>query len=367
MKLDDFQEIDAIPAAEWAKLAARDLYSTTAWLRCIAPFTGDLHALLDRDGAAGAVGYLYTKAHPPAPLRRPDKIIATRHAVLTGQECTEPLAETLLPSLVLGGQRLHDSALLLRDGEDAVAEFLSAASARAAELGARSVMYPYVSERDPVLAPALARAGYVPVPQGEASHLAVTFADMDEYLAARPARRRQRLRSEMRKLSAAGLRTRFVPLTHQIAEELAPFEAETWRRHGMPRELADSQRSLHGLADLGAGLADGQAIAGMAELDGKLLAFTASIHYRDDIFVRNYARLDSPSQLPVYFGLVYYAHIQYALDSGARCLYYGLAAEEAKRARGCSLVQQLGYLAPAAGGEFSAGVTRVLHTLSACR
>lgn len=363
MRLDDFQEIDSLPADRWARLADRDLYSTAAWARCIAPFAGEPHLLLDRDGGAAAVGYLYTHAHPPAPFRRPDRIIATRCAERVGRSTLdEPaLADVLLPSLVLGGQRLHDSTVLLHGDDAAVLrEFLTAATTRATEIGARSVMFPYVSRRDPLLGPALAATGHLAVPQGEAAHLDVTFADLGEYVASLRPSRRGRVRSEMRKLASAGVRTRFVTLTHEIAECLAPYEVETWRRHGVARELADSMRSLHGLADLGGDLGAGRVIAGLAELNAELLAFTTGIHYRDEVYVRNFGRLDQSVELPVYFGLVYYAHVEYALAHGVRRLYYGLKSEDAKRARGCALVPQHGYIAPV-DQEFPSWLTNMLH------
>jgi len=351
MIVDDFQDIDAVPAVAWARLAHDDLYSTVPWMRCAAPFAGEPHMLLDRAGAAASVGYLFTAAHPPAPFRRPDRVIATRYAEQTGNVIPheEDLEYEVLPSLVLGGLRLHDSRILVEPsacpGRAAALtrEFLAAARARAAELGARSVMVPYACGADRHLSSALSGNGYLPIPMGDAAYLDVNFPDMASYVAARPSSRRGRIRSEIRKLAAAGVRMRFRALTHEAAESLAPHEMETWRKHGVERSLEDSRRSLHSLA----ALTSGTPVAGTADLDGRLLAFTTAIHYRDELYIRNYGRLDIPDALPVYFGLVYYAHIEYALEHKIRRLYYGLKSEDAKRARGCTLIPQCGYIAPA--------------------
>jgi predicted N-acyltransferase len=77
----------------------------------------------------------------------------------------------------------------------------------------------------------------------------------------------------------------------------------------------------------------------VARDDTRAVAFTLFVRTGDTLTaLLTGADYGSPTAQYVYFGTCFYAAVQLAADLGTRTIEYGMGAEQAKRARGCTLV-----------------------------
>lgn len=344
--------LPAIRAAGWDDLAgAFELYVSTSWLSveeriASGPVT---YVLGLREGhlLAGLPCYVLGPETPPWPFARVDAFIA-RLFKERGRDVA-PVAAKLaraLPTVLCGGRRPGHARLLLSQGLDGAERrqlagaVLEEAESFAKSSGAASVSFLYVDEDDRELREALQERGYAEFPSAIASRLAVP-PDFDMYLQELGADRRNMVRRERKRLGAAGIEYGAQPLSEALLAEILPLELALCAKYGVEFSPADATRLHRAVAaEMGE-----QAQILTAQRDGKVRGFLVLIRWRDTLFGRQ-AGFDYEFQgdLPLYFGLIFYAAIEHAIRVGARHIEYGLGSEQAKALRGCVQRRQYGYL-----------------------
>lgn len=284
-------------------------------------------------GLPGAAGCLASLTGGRAVPRTVEE--ATR--ALAEGDASAPVTEMLMPSLVCGGRHVSRVRALTREDGDArhalLMDLLKRAEEVAAELGARSIAFLYVDERDTQLRRALAGLGYATCESGQSGDLTLPDGGWDGYKAMLPRKRRQVIASERQKLAAAGVDVSLEPLTADMIERLADLESQLFSRHGgswTPRQSAQVFSAV--LRQFGR-----DAMVAVARMDGQLCGFSLVLRHLDDWCIHragfDYERIGN---LPVYFEVTYNTVIERAASQGVRAVHYGLGATRAKRLRGCT-------------------------------
>jgi hypothetical protein len=334
-----------------ALVAGGDLYLASPWLRVeerIAPVQ-PTYLLSQVEGrlAAGLTCYRLGPDTPPWPFARIDAFI-TRLLKEAGHDATaaEPLLKRTLPTLLCGGRRPGHTRLLLAPHLDDIARrertthVLEAVEESGQHRGAASLSFLYIDEDDRITRDVLRERGYIEFPSARASRLTVP-ASFDQYLEDLPVKRRSAVRTERQKLEAAGITYHTRPLTEDLIQEILPLELALYAKYETefpPHEAAKLHRTV---AEV---LGDRVQVL-TAEHDGKIRGFVVLIRWQDTLYARQ-AGFDYEFQgnLPLYFGLIFYATLEYAIAHGARFIEYGIGSEQAKVYRGCHVRQQYGYV-----------------------
>ncbi|MFF7587936.1 GNAT family N-acetyltransferase [Kitasatospora purpeofusca] len=322
--------IEEVPARSWTTLLGeRDLFLLPGWME-VGPGTygGGLRdaraALVDRDGTAvaGTAGWLFGR-DCTEDLCRPDVLL----------EIPEPRGAPLFPTLLAGGW--YDSRVAHRPGGAGPAELAAVVDSLAEwgrSEGAASVCWPSVDERERDLVALLAERGYRRFPLTPRWALEGPWTGFDDYLDRMTSKRRVSVRSERRRVRAAGITCRTVPLTRELARPLVELAEENVTRHG---GRVDLDRYADWVAAL-TGIEDGRAEAHLAERDGRILGCVVSSTYAGRVYALfpgfDYEQI---AGLPVYFELAYYHLVEHAAAHGYHAVEYGPAADEAKNLRGC--------------------------------
>ncbi|WP_405936845.1 GNAT family N-acetyltransferase [Streptomyces sp. NBC_00726] len=340
------------PADErWeALLSGDDFHLSRRWLELAERTTAAPIRYLTRHRGEELEGALVTVVgdrDAPWVLARPDTLLAACAA--EGREgAAGLLAETgdpaaLLPSLVCGGRHMGRSRLLLRDGapDDTADGLLDRAERHARSVGAASVAFPFVDERDTALRELLERRGYRRHASGRYARLPLPAGGLDGYLAALPGKRRRRAQADRRQLSAAGITSSLAPLDRADIPRLAVLEAELMAKYGLDWAPANTEAALHGIADL----MGEDALVSRVTGDGEIRGYAVLLRHRDQWYSRqtgfDYAY---QGRLPLYFEALYYRPALEAPAHGVTGIHYGLGSEEAKRSRGCLADTQFAYL-----------------------
>jgi predicted N-acyltransferase len=245
-----------------------------------------------------------------------------------------------------GSRRPGHTRLLLRPELDEATrrelarQALHEAEALAHERGVASLSFLYVDEDDRLLRDALIESDYLEFPSATAARLDVPL-DFDGYLQRFERERRRTIQKERKKLAAAGIAYRALPLTEELIETILPQELALYDRYGTEFPAADAARLHRSVAAL-----LGERVQVLtAQQDGQIRGFVVCIRWRNTLFGRqvgfDYA---FQGRLPLYFGLGYYALVEYAAAQGVRHIEYGIGSERAKALRGCALRQQYGYV-----------------------
>lgn len=339
-------------AAGWERLVGdTDLYLSPGWLGVeeqISSLTPTyLLATIDRRAAAGLTCYLLGADTPAWPFARIDAVLARLLAERSHPDtCAESLLPRLLPTLLCGGRRPGHSRLLLRpdldedDRGELVQQMLETAEEVGAQGGAASLSWLYVDDNDRLLRSALSERGYAAFPSAIASQLIVP-PDFDYYLRSFQKSKRDTIRNERKKLAAAGIEYRARPLSEELISQILPLELALYEKYGTLFPPADAQRLHQAVSQL---LGE-QAQVLTAEQGGKVRGFIVLVRCGQTLFVRQCGfDYEFQGRLPLYFGLLFYAAIEYASAVGAHVLEYGISSEQAKASRGCQQRQQYGYV-----------------------
>lgn len=276
----------------------------------------------------------------------PRTIEEVTRALTDGHEAA-PATDLLMPSLLGGGRHVGISRALTRGGGRArhavVSGLIARAERVASELGARSVAFLYVDERDTQLRRSLEERGYRSCVSSSHTILVLPDGGFEAYKALLPKKRRQSIAHERRKLAAAGFEVRTEPLTGDLIESLAELESQLFAKHGgswSPEQSATVMRSI--MSELGS---DAFVFVGL--LDGDLCGFNLVLRHKDHWFPHrtgfDYARIGN---LPVYFELGYNSLIEAAAQAGARAVHHGMGALRTKELRGFTAVDSYLYIKP---------------------
>ncbi|MFI9275572.1 GNAT family N-acetyltransferase [Kitasatospora sp. NPDC052896] len=350
-----------LPAAAWDDLVGPDdFYLTSPWLRVVELTSGAAMGYLTagpahRPRAALATACAETTA--PWLSGRPDTLL--RRCVKEGQPgatefaaalSAEP-AEALMPALVCGGRHLGRNRPLAAVGPDGTgggplgdtALLVAAAEERGRALGARSVAFLYVDERDAALRELLTGRGYRSFQTGRYSWLPLPPGGLDGYLAMFSGHRRRRVLAERRQLAAAGVGVEIEPLTAGAIPRLAALEAQLLSKYGMNWQPRQSEEIFEQVLRYVGEAAQ----VSVARRGADLLGFALLLHHRDQWFAHR-AGFDYEAQsgLPVYFETLFYRLVEVAAEYGVTAVHYGTGSVAAKRSRGCVAVDQHAFVLP---------------------
>jgi predicted N-acyltransferase len=332
-------------------LGPRDFFSSLDWLRFCEDGTAAAPLHLEARDASGALrGGLACFAvdeRAPLPFCRVDQILARIAA-----EAGEPNAkvEGLMPSLFCGNglsphtRALTHAALPPAARREVARQLVEEAADLARARGLATLLFPYVGAGDCLTRGALRELGFLEFVAGTASALKVP-ASFDEYLARFTSSRRNMVRRDLRKLADAGVRFSIEVVSQELVERCLPLQEQLTRKYGSVWE-GDGVRA--GFDSMRRHLPESARIVA-AELRGELCGFLVILRWRDELYTRH-AGFDYAAQgrLPVYFGVVFYEPIAYAIRERLRSIDYTILAEETKASRGCDQEPVYGYVSPLA-------------------
>jgi hypothetical protein len=345
----------------WQELVGDgDFYASLPWLayREISPPYGKVtyHVALDEHAlpVAGLATALYSSDVGHVRFTRADLVLAAA-LERNGLGCLKTNAE-LMPNLYCGAPQIGFSRpvfrpeLNLATRERAIEALLWAVEKSAAEKDAASIAFLYVDEEDLMLRRALTRDGYHEFLTTEHSVLSIDWTDFETYLGSVRHKRRYAVRREMRELNAAGVELRVEPLTEAVAAEIAPLIDNLDRKYASregvsePRDHAEIARLTTSLNQRIQMLGE-DALVSVGVADGAVRG--AAMLYRSGrhLFARDIG-FDYAYQgpLPLYFGVLFYSPIAYAIAVGIRRIDYGIEFASEKTSRGCRASRQYGYI-----------------------
>jgi hypothetical protein len=225
-----------------------------------------------------------------------------------------------------------------RDDADAVGDLLDGMLGWAVVRGLHAVALAFTETSSP-LAEAAARLDFRGPRLTTDSRLAVPGTGFAGYLAALPAHRRRRLRSERRALHAAGLRgERVQRITAPLLDRLTELRCQHRRKYGL---VADHEAERSRLAATVDGLSDRTDVFVVRSAAPGAPIVCYGLFVRDGhTWHAVYTGSDygDPASRTAYFEAVYYAPVDAAGPLGITEISYGLAADRAKQLRGCHAV-----------------------------
>jgi predicted N-acyltransferase len=335
-------------------LRSGDFYLSARWLQVLEGISSARpFYLVAVDGRghllAGLVAHLLDRDSPAWDFYRIDRVLRRLAALpdrdahgIVGVRGREPAM--LMPSLLLGGRHTAHSRLLLARGlSQAARRELSGALLAEAEnlgrkVGARSLAFMFI-DSDDELRGDLDQRGYLSFLHAKAGVLDIDFTTFDGYLHRLSAHRRKRIKSELRSFVAAGVEFSQHPLG-EVIEQITPLGMALESRYGAEGDtVAAFQGNLRIVSDV---LGD-RAVALTAEQGGKIRGYVIAVRWNDAIILRSAGfDYEFKGKLPLYYGLVFYHVVDYALAFSVRQVFYSIESTEAKKSRGCRIVDEYG-------------------------
>jgi len=259
---------------------------------------------------------------------------------------TEQVLRRTLPTILCGGRRPGHTRLLLAPllNETArrrcVCQTLNEVSVFGQSNGAASLSFLFIDENDQVLREVLREEGFIEFKSAVPSRMTVPV-DFEHYLQRFSKHRRCSIQAERKILQEAGITYQALPLTPALIEKILPLELALNEKYGTLFPATEAARLHHAVADV---MGDSVQVL-TAQQGGKIRGFMVLVRQGNTLFGRQ-AGFDYEFQghLPLYFGLVFYAAIEYANQVGATSIEYGISSEKAKASRGCEQRQQYGYV-----------------------
>jgi len=255
----------------------------------------------------------------------------------------------LLPNLLCGGRQAAYSRVPRLSGmnEDLqrglVDQLLSAAEETASSIGSRSFSFLYVDADDAILRERLRAANFAEFFHTYRCVLDISWSDFDGYLGQFSSYRRVVIRRELRKLGDAGVVTEIRQLTEDLMPILVELELQLVRKYGGPRTREQLERNLRTLAVY----LPHESVVAMAACGDVIRGFAALAHWRQELYPRNVSfDYGFQRKLPLYFAVVFYEPVKYAIRNGVKRIEYGIGSLDAKISRGCRGVPLYGYVKP---------------------
>jgi len=343
MRVEIVSTVDELDLDEWdALLGPGDLYMSSSWLR-IGAETADAPPLyvVVRDGkgrACAAVACYPLDLDAPYPFCRLDWALS-----VAGADRQD--AQLAMPSLFAGGRFpshtrvVFDRRLPTGDRDAALTAALDAVEDAAASQGLRSFGLLYVDETDQSARRVLDRRGLLAFASGVASSLDVPPA-FDDYLARQSGSRRNAIRRNRRKLAEAGVELAVRPVRHELVDQLVELGANVNAKYGTPYDAV----AMRAWYEVLLGHFPEGALVASAEVEGSVCGYALLLRWRDELYARQVGfDYDLKGELPVYFGVVFYEPIEYAIREGIARIDYATGAVETKRAHGCVQLRQHAY------------------------
>jgi hypothetical protein len=203
--------------------------------------------------------------------------------------------------------------------------------------GIRCIVAPWVSGRsgNDALVTALDATGGHSTFWGYEDYLRLDADSWDGHLAALPLKKRQRIKSDVRRAEAAGVRVERVD-----GEAIRPYVTRIAELTCLNREKNGAGEEPAHIVDMLTALLDAQADvrAYLGTKDGALVATCVVIRKHHRLFPKwagfDYAAIGERSG--IYFALVLDAPVRDAYAEGLRTVEFGAGAHQAKMLRGCT-------------------------------
>jgi uncharacterized protein len=164
--------------------------------------------------------------------------------------------------------------------------------------------------------------------------LDIRWNDFGEYLSSHTSSRRRWMKQDIAAFERSGCELSYTLLSDCYAE-CAPLSAGVQRRYGAMDSVSVIEERLAAQA---AAMGE-SAICILCRLHGDLVGFSLLYRWSDELYVRivgfDYERLPPDSR--VYFTVMFYEPIRYAIANRIRIIDYGLEVGDAKVGRGCVL------------------------------
>lgn len=345
MRVEWLESIADLRHRDWDLLTGDgDLFRCCDWLDITASSDPGLveaprYLMVGDDSGplAGSPVYILPRDTIPDPLVRVDLV---QRAALTRSQPERDWSAALLPGMLCGGWVPFDSRIMAarRDGgAQALSLALDAMLEYGDERGVSSFTFMYVADEASGLRQELSRRGFVAFPAPPRAVMEISWPDFRGYLAALKAGRRQTVRADERMLAEAGVTFEIGPFAAQDVPAFARLATATASRHEpesseaeMRRWLATMQRQPHM-----------PTAVIKASLDGQLCAFLLLVEWRGVLYPQHCGiDYQLKGKLPVYFGMLFYNSIRYALERGIHRIEYNIGSADVKRSRGCALTPQ---------------------------
>ncbi|GGT16625.1 hypothetical protein GCM10010271_19390 [Streptomyces kurssanovii] len=205
-------------------------------------------------------------------------------------------------------------------------------------LGCRSSALLYLGDEEAgPIGPAARALGHTPAVLGAESVLRLGTADWDGYLAGLASRKRRRTHRELAEYEDAGFRTVIRTGADALTGPVVDLQVALRAKYGLPGGRERVQRDFDAIRDT----VGDSALVLSAERDGETLGFVLYLRSGDALFGRT-AGFDERAK-GVYFALTYHETVRWSLANGVRSIWYGLAAYDAKKLRGCDLEPRHGW------------------------
>lgn len=322
--------------------AASGLYESSRWLAIEeevadhAPF----YVTIANRWVGFAAAYRFDAASNPWPAARLDLFL--RRLGLT--EDAEP---DVLPCYLLGGRRPGHSRILTSappvERAGLLTGVITAAVEQAADRQAATLAALYCDQADADLAAAFRACGGVSLPSWPDNVLTLPGHGIDDWLATLPRKQRSNERADMRKLASGDVEFRVRPLAESDLDWIVDLELGLYRKYGTDYSAAEARR-LH-QAYLGHLGKDAQLVT--ATRAGRQVGFASLVRHGDTAYLRQAGfDHDSCADLPIYFGTVFHATIDWAYSVGVRQLDYSTSADVPKRRRGCEAHARTAWAVP---------------------
>jgi predicted N-acyltransferase len=205
-------------------------------------------------------------------------------------------------------------------------------------LGCRSSSLLYATdEQATVLGPAAEARGHIPAVLGAESVMRLDAPDWETYLAGLTSRKRSRVLGELRNYTAAGFTTVVREGPGALSGPIVDLQVKLRAKYGLPGGHERVQRDFDALRET---VGDSCMVIS-AERDGETLGFVLYLRSGHAMYGRTAGFHEDAKG--VYFALTYHETYRWALAHGVREIWYGLAAYDAKKLRGCDLEARHGW------------------------
>jgi uncharacterized protein len=332
IRLFQHASIDDFEPAEWDSLLNDGaFYGSHSWLKSVEQhdtFKASYVAARDDTGRLMGALPLYTSSRAPSEPRFDPSV-----------QFQDAVSENFFPATIVGLRAGYSTEFPLdqrlpREASHAVLESLISACVESTRRNSGSFSLLYVKSATVAL---LATASELPmwrIFNEPYATLYVRWDDFDDYLSSHTSSRRRSIKEDIAAFERSGCELSYALLS-ECYTECVPLSAALQSRYG----AMDSVPVIESRLAAQAAAMGKSAICILCRLRGDLVGFTLLYRWRNELYARivgfDYGRLPPDSR--VYFTVMFYEPIRYAIKNGIRLIDYGLESGEAKVGRGCVL------------------------------